>query len=165
MTAARHRRKRRVRVGALLALVAGIAVYSGALRASTTERVVVDRHTGLALYGVDPVAYFTEGKPVEGRSDFEYRYAGAIWRFDNEGNRAAFAADPDVYMPRYGGYDPVGVSRGHATPGYPALFAVFEQRLYLFYTAEGRATFMADPAAVIEAASARWAAVKRELAE
>src|SRR5207244_12096850 len=90
---------------------------SAALRAATTERVVVDRHTGLALYGVDPVAYFTERKPVPGRPEFEYSYAGAVWRFDNEGNRAAFAADPDVYMPRYGGYDPVGISRGLATPG------------------------------------------------
>lgn len=126
---------------------------------------MVDRHTGLALYGVDPVGYFTDGKPVPGRPDFEYAYAGAIWRFDNEGNREAFAADPEVYMPRYGGYDPVGVSRGRATPGYPALWAVFEQRLYLFYTAEARAAFMADPAAVIMAASARWAAVRSELAE
>ena len=135
------------------------------LRATTTERIVVDRHTGLALYGVDPVGYFTDRKPVPGKADFEYRYAGAIWRFENEGNRAAFAADPDVYTPRYGGYDPVGVSRGLATPGFPALWTVFEQRLYLFYTADARAAFMADPAAVIASASARWTALKSELAE
>ena len=135
------------------------------LRATTTERIVVDRHTGLALYGVDPVGYFTDRKPVPGKADFEYRYAGAIWRFENEGNRAAFAADPDVYTPRYGGYDPVGVSRGLATPGFPALWTVFEQRLYLFYTADARAAFMADPAAVIALASARWTALKSELAE
>jgi YHS domain-containing protein len=134
-------------------------------RAVTTERVVVDRHTGLALYGVDPVGYFTDGKPVPGRADFEYGYAGAIWRFDNEGNRAAFATDPEVYMPRYGGYDPVGVSRGRATPGFPALWVVFDQRLYLFYTAEARAAFIADPASVIASASARWSTVKSELAE
>ena len=85
-------------------------------RAATTERVVVDQHTGLALYGIDPVAYFTERKPVPGRAEFEYSYAGAVWRFANDGNRAAFAADPDIYMQRYGGYDPVGVSRGLATP-------------------------------------------------
>src|SRR4051812_10740490 len=102
---------------AFMALLLGLAlaaVNPPAPRASTTERVVVDRHTGLALYGVDSVAYFTDGKPVAGREEFEYRFAGAIWRFDNEGNRAAFAADPDVYMPQYGGYDPVGVGRGHA---------------------------------------------------
>src|SRR6188474_1141151 len=80
-------------------------------------------------------------------------HAGAVWRFNNEGNRAAFAADPDVYMPRYGGYDPVGISRGHATPGFPALWVVFYARLYLFYTADTRAAFGANPTSVIASAS------------
>ena len=93
------------------------------------------------------------------------RYAGAIWRFHNEGNRAAFAADPNVYMPLYGGYDPVGISRGLATPGFPALWVLHEQRLYLFYPADARAAFLADPATVIAAASERWTAVRSELAE
>ena len=168
MTAARRARKRHVdRRGAVRSGLGprSRGAFAGALRAATTERVVVDRHTGLALYGVDPVAYFTDRKPVPGRAEFEYRYAGAIWRFHNEGNRAAFAADPDVYMPRYGGYDPVGISRGVATPGSRRCGSCHEQRLYLFYTAEARAAFLADPAAVIAAASARWTAVRSELAE
>ena len=81
----------------------------------------------MRIYGVDPVAYFTDGKPVVGRAEFEHRHAGAIWRFDNEGNRAAFAADPDVYMPRFGGYDPVGIARGVSTAGFPELWVVFER--------------------------------------
>jgi hypothetical protein len=137
----------------------------GATHAATTERVVVDRHTGLAIYGIDPVAYFVDKKPKSGREDFELRYAGAVWRFENEGNRAAFATDPDVYMPQFGGYDPIGISRGLATPGYPALWAINGQRLYLFYTDEARAAFLANPAEVIAAAAARWSAVKSELAE
>ena len=167
MTAARRSRKRHVRFASLLALALGLAVaaHSGAPRAATTERIVVDRHTGLALYGIDPVGYFTDGKPVRGREEFEYAYAGATWRFENEGNRAAFVADPDVYMPRYGGYDPLGIARGLATAGSPALWVVFDQRIYLFYTADARATFIGDPPAAIAAASARWAAVKSELAE
>jgi YHS domain-containing protein len=167
MTAARRSRKRHVRFASRLALALGLAIaaHCGALRAATTERIVVDRHTGLALYGIDPVGYFTDGKPVRGREEFEYTYAGATWRFENEGNRAAFAADPDVYMPRYGGYDPLGIARGLATAGSPTLWVVFEQRLYLFYTADARATFIGDPPTAIAAASARWAAVKSELAE
>jgi hypothetical protein len=167
MTPARRARKRQV-ISAVLSLVLGIACAGSHVatgRAATTERVVLDRHTGLALYGVDPVAYFTDRRPIPGRQELEYRYAGAIWRFLNEGNRAAFAADPDVYMPRYGGYDPVGVSRGLATPGFPTLWIIYEQRLYLFYTAEARAAFLSDPALVISSASARWAAVRNELAE
>lgn len=167
MTAARRTRKRQVRpVWVSLALI--IALASGgnvALRAATTERIVVDRHTGLAIYGIDPVAYFTDRKPVAGRANFEFRHAGAIWRFDNEGNRAAFARDPQIYMPRFGGYDPVGVSRGLSTPGYPELWVVYDERLYLFYTENARQAFIANPTAVIAAAAARWADVKGELAD
>ena len=156
-----------MRRASLLALALGVALVASppAPRAATTERVVVDRHTGLALYGVDPVAYFTDRKPVVGRAEFEYRFAGAIWRFHNEGNRAAFASDPRVYMPRFGGYDPVGVARGVSTPGYPELWVVIEDRLYLFYTAEARAAFIAGPAAVLQAAESRWREVVHDLAE
>ena len=136
-----------------------------ALRAATTERIVVDRHTGLAIYGIDPVAYFTDRKPVTGRPELEHRFAGAIWRFDNEGNRAAFIADPEVYVPCYGGYDPVGVARGVSTAGYPDLWVVHDERLYFFYTTEARQSFIDDPAMVIASASARWAEVKSELPE
>ena len=149
----------------MAALALGLTALAPFLNAATTERLVVDRHTGLAIYGIDPVAYFTERKPTAGREDLELRHAGAIWRFGNEGNRAAFAAAPDVYMPRFGGYDPVGVSRGVATPGKPAVWVVSEQRLYLFYTADARAAFLANPAEVIAGATARWSAVKGELAE
>ena len=148
-----------------LGLAVMAAGFPPALRAATTERIVVDRHTGLALYGVDPVAYFTDNRMIVGRAEFEHRHAGAIWRFHNEGNLAAFRADPDVYMPRFGGYDPVGIARGVSTAGFAELWAVFEQRLYLFYTADARRTFMANPSPVIAAAAAHWAEVKSELSE
>jgi hypothetical protein len=171
MTTRRPARKSIVtaRAGAVLALGLGLIAVSGivtpAPRAATTERVVTDRHTGLAIYGVDPVAYFTDRKPVVGRAELEFRFAGAIWRFGNEGNRAAFVADPRIYMPRFGGYDPVGIARGVSTPGRPQLWAIVKDRLYLFYTADARATFLADPVAAIAAAEAHWAQVKQELAE
>jgi hypothetical protein len=168
MTAWRRWRKRQLRgcAGLILALGAAfVAGYPLVLRAATTERVVVDRHTGLAIYGVDPVTYFTNRKPVMGRAEFEYRHAGAVWRFDNEGNRAAFIADPDVYMPRFGGYDPVGIGRGVSAAGFPGLWAVFDQRLYLFYSDAARHAFVANPTSVIAAAVARWAEVRSELSE
>src|SRR5437588_860575 len=162
MTAARRPRKWHV-LSAALSLVLGTlaaGVDAPTPRAATTERVVIDQHTGLALYGIDPVAYFTERRPVPGRADFEYGYAGAIWRFANGGNRAAFARDPDIYMPRYGGYDPGGSARGLATPGFAAPWGVFGERPSLFYTAGARAGFIARPAPLIAARSARWRARK-----
>lgn len=61
-------------------------------QAAATERIMVNWYTGLAIGGYDSVAFFTDGKPMAGSVDFELRYGGAIWRFSNVSNRAAFAA-------------------------------------------------------------------------
>lgn len=132
--------------------------------AATTELLVVDRHTGLAISGFDPMAYFVDGGPKLGKSEFELRHAGAVWRFRNAGNRAAFAAHPEVYAPRFGGYDAIGVARGVALAGEPGLWAVTGERLYLFYTPENRMAFAAETLQVIAAADKRWPAVQLTLA-
>src|SRR5262249_23672962 len=100
---------------ALAALL--LALASQPVRAAMTERIVTDPPRGLAMNGIDPVTYFTDAAPLFGRPDQEGRYGGVFWRFRNEGNKAAFMADPEVYMPRYGGYDPVALGRGLAVAG------------------------------------------------
>src|SRR5262249_10116544 len=86
----------------LLAFLAAIcAVWAGfEARATTTERVVVNRFSGFAIEGFDPVAYFVDGRAEQGLPDFEATEAGAVWRFRNEGNRASFVAHPEVYGPQ-----------------------------------------------------------------
>jgi len=59
----------------------------------------------------------------------------------------------------------LGIARGVATPGYPALWSVVENRLYLFYAAEAQKIFLADPRAAVAAADARWPAVMKDLPE
>ena len=59
---------------------------------------------GLAIKGYDPVAYFTLGKPVKGKSEFEYKWEGAKWRFSNSEHLNLFSANPEKYAPQYGGY-------------------------------------------------------------
>ena len=53
-----------------------------------------------AIKGYDPVAYFTDGKPVEGKKEFEYEWMGAKWFFATAANRDLFKADPEKYAPR-----------------------------------------------------------------
>src|SRR4029079_18660454 len=113
--------------------------------------------------GFDPVAYFTDAKAQAGRPDMEVRQGGVTWRFRNEGNRAAFADDPDVYMPQFGGYDPVGVARGVSVPGHPMIWLVSGQRLYLFYSKEARAEFAAATRSIVEQAEYKWPEVQRKL--
>jgi YHS domain-containing protein len=138
-----------------------LAVGAERLGAATAERIV-DRHRGLAIAGFDPVAYFTDATATLGRPDIEYSYAGTTWRFRNEGNRGAFVADPEVYMPRFGGYDPAA-ARGAAVEGHPLLWLILEQRLYFFDTAKTRNIFVDDPDRIIAAAERKWPQVLRTL--
>jgi hypothetical protein len=164
MTVARQQRKSRLALGVVFTLVAWGGIFAPSdLRAATDARIVVNAHTGLAISGFDPVAYFTDAKPKFGRPDLELRLDGAVWRFRNEGNRAAFAEHPKIYMPRFGGYDPVAIARGNSVPGHPLFWAVTGERLYLFYSAKARADFLADPGRIIERATRKWPEVARSI--
>lgn len=166
MTAGRQQRKRfyeRRLAPAGFLLLAAFAAAVTAWPASATERIVVDWHTGLAIDGYDPVAFYTDGKAAPGSADCELSYGGAVWRFRNIGNRAAFVARPDVYMPQFGGYDPVGVARGVAVPGSPALWTIVGERLFLFYDQAQREKFLADSPRFIAAAQRKWPDVRRTL--
>jgi hypothetical protein len=140
-----------------LALVTALPVLP--VSAAMTERVVVDPQSGLAMNGYDPVSYFTDATPLFGRPDQESRYAGVLWRFRNEGNKAAFMADPEIYMPRYGGYDPIALGRGIAVAGNPLLWAMVGERLYFFHNEVARERFIADPNEAILHADNKWPTV------
>jgi hypothetical protein len=161
MTTARQFGKEKAAWIAVFALV--LCLLAGApltgLAGGITERIVVDRFTGLAIGGYDPVAFYTDAKPMPGSPDFELPYGGAVWRFANFGNRAAFAARPDVYMPRFGGYDPVGVAHGVAVAGRPDVWLISGGRLFLFYDSHRLDSFAADPERIADTAERRWPAV------
>jgi hypothetical protein len=121
-----------------MALAAGIFTPV-VLRAATDNHLAVNGITGLAISGFDPVAYFTEGKALFGRPEIELNMDGAVWRFTNEGNRGVFASHPDVYAPRFGGYDPLAIGRGRSVQGHPLIWPVAGEPLYIFSTASRRA--------------------------
>ena len=166
MTARRQETSDKCRRSGFIALLCGVAAVAiaAAAQAATTERLVADRFTGLAIGGFDPVAYFTDAAPLAGRPDFEAAQAGAVWRFRNEGNRAVFLGHPDIYSPQFGGYDPVDVARGVAFAGDPRFWLIAGQRLFLFGRLETRDAFAADPARFAREARQHWPALQETLA-
>ena len=147
-------------IRALLAAIAA-AILAGC--GTTHATIGTSRGEELMLLGFDPVAYFTDAAPQPGSPEMEYGAAGAIWRFRNAGNRAAFADNPNVYAPQFGGYDPVAVARGASVPGHPLFWLVTGQRLYLFYSGEARAEFAAQSQSILSLAERRWPEVQRTL--
>jgi hypothetical protein len=144
---------------------AALALSGAAARAATTERVVVNRFTGLAIEGFDPVAYFVDAQPLVGQEDFEASQAGAVWRFRNEGNRASFVAHPEIYGPQFGGYDPIDLARGVTVAGNPRFWLISGQRLYLFSREQARDDFAADPRRFLPEATERWPVLRQDLAQ
>jgi hypothetical protein len=164
MTAARQQRKSSLALGALLGFAVSMGIFAPLDGRAAEGPVVVDVNTGLAISGFDPVAYFVDGKPRVGRPDMELRVGAMVWRFRNDGNRAAYAAHPEVYTPAFGGYDPVAIARGNSVPGHPLFWSVTGERLYLFYSEAARAEFLASPGRIIEAATRKWPEVARTVA-
>jgi YHS domain-containing protein len=164
MTLRRQERKGSKGWGVAMCLFA-LCVSGMALAQATTERVVVNRFTGLAISGFDPVAYFTDTSATRGDERFEAVRDGAVWRFRNEGNRAAFVSHPEVYAPQFGGYDPVDVARGKVVQGLPQLWTIHAQRLYLFASETSRTAFAVNPQGFANSAQRRWPKLKLELVQ
>jgi len=152
-------------IGLLVCLLSGLGIASAVrpAEAATTERVVVNRFTGIAIEGFDPVAYFVEGTAMQGTAEFEANLWGAVWRFRNEGNRASFLAHPEIYGPQFGGYDPADIARGVTIAGNPRFFAIVAQRLYLFSREANRDAFAATPERFLYEVGKRWPALYEQL--
>ena len=71
---------------------------------------------GVAIKGYDPVAYFTQSKPVPGSSAFTHQWMNSTWWFASAADRDEFARNPEKYAPQFGGYCAYGVSQNHTAP-------------------------------------------------
>ena len=146
-------------------VIGGAALPAVALVPRTARAEKAPVYTGFlsntAVGGYDPVAYFTDGRPVEGSSDFELEHKGATWRFASAANRDAFAADPDRYAPQYGGYCAWAVSQGYTAKGDPDYWKVVDGKLYLNYDAGVQRRWETDIPGHIQSADANWPGVLR----
>ncbi|WP_147124420.1 YHS domain-containing (seleno)protein [Shimia ponticola] len=140
---------------AFLAASAAAPVALTALPAHAAEPPVYSED-GVAINGYDPVAYFTEGKPVEGSGDFTAVHDGATFRFASAENRDLFAADPVAYAPQYGGYCAYAVSRGYTATTSPNAWTVHDGKLYLNFNRTVRALWSRDIPGNIEKGDANW---------
>ena len=116
--------------------------------------------SGLALKGYDPVAYFAEGKPVQGKPEITASHEGATYRFASAANRDAFAAAPGKYAPQYGGYCAYGMASGYKAPIEPDAWTIVEGKLYLNYNQSVRSRWSSDIPGYIRKADANWPTVR-----
>lgn len=110
----------------------------------------------LAIKGYDPVAYFTDGRPTKGLAQFEHQWQGARWWFTSTEHRDLFAADPEKYAPRFGGFCAMGMSMGHQVQADPEAWAIVDGKLYLNFDRPTADEFKVDTPSHIAKAEANW---------
>jgi YHS domain-containing protein len=115
---------------------------------------------GVAIRGYDPVAYFTDNKPVEGSKDFSWSWQGTTWQFKDKANLEAFKSNPEKYAPQFGGYCAYGVSENHKSPTQPDAFTIVDNKLYLNYNVKVKELWVKDIPGRVAKAETNWTDLK-----
>ena len=149
--------QRRTALHVLMAGVIGASLFAAAPAGAAEPEIYVNSATGEAINGYDPVAYFTEMKPVQGDHAYSFTYKGAPFHFASAENRDLFAADPEKYAPQYGGYCAYAMAQGAFATTVPEAWTVKEGKLYLNYSTGVRQLWRKDPDGFIAKADAAWA--------
>ena len=116
-----------------------------ALAALSLSGALLAQSPSVSLRGYDPVAYFTEGRPVEGSADINYDFDDARYLFSSQKNRERFAATPDRYTPQYSGLCATGMALGAKAVADPTVWKIVDGKLYVFSSPHAREKFEQDP--------------------
>lgn len=116
-----------------------------------------------AVGGFDPVAYFIDGKATEGDPRISLELDGAVYQFASSSNKSLFEADPEAYLPEYGGYCAWAVGQGYSADIDPEAWTIHDDRLFLNYNRSIRRKFQSDIENSIAGADSNWPTVKSNL--
>ncbi len=114
---------------------------------------------GVAIQGYDPVAFFTQGKPVKGVPEFQSSYKGAKYYFASAQDKSSFDGEPAKYEPQFGGFCAYGVSRGHTAPIKIEAFQIVNGRLLMQYDLDVKNDFNKDQAGNLAKADHNWPSI------
>ncbi len=112
--------------------------------------------SGIALDGYDPTAFFTEKRPIHGNPAVSASYRGATYLFASKENKALFEANPELYVPQFGGYCAFGVSRGGLAPVDVDTWQIRDGKLYLNLNPTILEMFNKDFASCVAKAEKKW---------
>ena len=142
----------------LLSIIILLSVASAAVLA--TDYV----HSTPGLSGYDPVAYFSDAKPIRGSGYYEVTYQGVTYVFASEDHKRQFLDNPERYLPAYGGYCAYGVSRGKKFVADPEVWKIVEGILYLNLDKNVQQKWDKDIPGYIKKADANWPSIKDKAA-
>lgn len=116
----------------------------------------------IAVNGYDVVAYFTDSNAIKGTEEHTVSWKDAKWLFASAEHASLFKANPEKYVPQYGGYCAFGCSRGYKAKTDPDAWTIVNGKLYLNYNAAVKNTWSRDMENYIKKSDAAWLLIKDE---
>lgn len=110
----------------------------------------------VAISGYDPVAFFTDGKPVNGSPSITAMHHGATYFFATEEHKRLFTSSPDKYAPQYGGFCAYGVGHDALFPVDINTWQVRNNKLYLNLNPDVLKAFNSDFDGIVAKAEKNW---------
>lgn len=118
--------------------------------------VADDADSRVMLKGADVVAYFTQGKYVQGDVKFKSDFEGVTFRFSSADHKALFDKEPKKYMPEYGGFCANGIVYGIPWGGDADTWKMIGGKLYIFGGQGSKDGFEVDEARNLQLAEKYW---------
>jgi YHS domain-containing protein len=140
--------------------VLAASLFAASLTALAAGPEVNATSTDLALRGVDPVSYFTDGMPKQGDFGITAVHEGAVYRFATKENKVAFEKEPAKYLPQYGGYCAFAAGLGKKFDGDPNVWKIVDNKLYLNVAPVVAEKWNADLKGNIMKADEMWPKIK-----
>jgi len=136
-------------IGALLLAIAPAASQAAEVAHSTT-----------GIGGYDLVSFQNGEKPVRGNGNHLVVHDGVTYLFQSAATKQAFEADPERYLPAYGGFCAYGVSVGKKFHGDPDVWEVVDGRLYLNLDNKIKGLWTKDVPGNIAKAERQWTKIE-----
>lgn len=146
----------RYRMGRVLVGVAPALMASVWMSVSTVEAQSEKVEPGLS--GICPASYLLEGVPLPGDPKYKVVHQGTVYYMSSTEAKVKFQADPDKYLPQYGGWCACALGGfGNRIRSDAKVFEVLNDKVFLFSEVRARDAFDADPARFIANCEQRWA--------
>lgn len=143
------------------ALLAAVPQTALAYDETSTFELNVDAQ-GVAIQGHDPVAYFDAGQPTKGQARFSASHRGATYWFASSAHRDAFKAQPEHYVPQFGGFCAMGVALDKKLDGDPNAWRIVDGKLYLNVNKDVQKKWLEDVPGHLAKAKAQWGHIKHK---
>ncbi|MEQ8816533.1 MAG: YHS domain-containing (seleno)protein [Thalassobaculum sp.] len=119
----------------------------------------------LGLHGIDPISVFHGEAPRTGDAVYTAAHDGVDYYFVSAEAQSRFKADPQAYLPQFGGFCAYGVYVGKKLDGDVRYADIVDGKLYLFVNAAIFEKYLANKDAVIAGAFAKWPEIRSTAVE